>query len=685
MKTYKLENLSCAHCAATIEETLAGLDCVQSVRLQFATADLHLDTTDLDEVRRVVARIEPEVKVIEPAASGPGVGSEAQGEKVPWWTLGLPTVLLAGLLVAGGFGWSGGWVATATYAVLYVVTGWPVIRLAVRNLLQGQVFDENSLMALATVAAWFVGAGAEAASVMVFYRWGEFLQDRAVIRSRRSLGALLASRPRFVRVLTDHGAPENRDPAEVSAGTVFEVRAGEQIPLDGEVVSGTGSVDTAALTGESLPRGTGPGEEVQAGTLNLDAVLRIRSSRPFSESLWSGILASVDLALQKKAPLERFVTRFARTYTPAVLVLATVLFVVLVLVGLPWQEGLYRSLVLLVISCPCALVISIPLTYLGAIGAGSRKGLLIRDAGALDRLARVNASAFDKTGTLTQGRPQVKALFPARTEAELRSCLDAGFAASSHPLGRAWGSPSPAPSEAVETRGQGVVFVTGGQRFAVGRREFLVQQGFTGVPETGDLATVVHAASAAGYLGRVEFEDPAKADSAPALADLRTLGLAPQALLSGDAPGVVSAWGSAWAVDEARGGLLPADKLEFVERWEADGKRVLFVGDGMNDAPVLARATVGVSLGAGASAAAIETADVAVLDGSPRQIPRLVRLGRRTRKLLYQNIALALGIKAVFFVLGGLGLAGLWEAVFADVGVALLAVANSLRAARSLD
>jgi Cd2+/Zn2+-exporting ATPase len=596
----------------------------------------------------------------------------------------LPTGILAGLLVAGAFGWTGGWVATAIYAVLYLVTGWPVIRLAVRNLLQGQVFDENFLMALATAAAWFVAAGAEAASVMVFYRWGEFLQDRAVIRSRRSLGALLAARPRVVRVIASDSTT-NRDPSEVPPGTVFEVRSGEQIPLDGEVLSGTGSVDTAALTGESLPRGVGPGDEVQAGTLNLDAVLRIRSSRPFSESLWSGILASVDLALQKKAPLERFVTRFARTYTPAVLVLATALFAVLVLVGLPWQDSLYRSLVLLVISCPCALVISIPLTYLGAIGAGSRKGLLIRDAGALDRLARVNASAFDKTGTLTEGHPRVKSLVPARTEAELRACLDAGFAASSHPLGRAWGSGSPAPSDAVETRGQGVVFVLAGQRCAVGRREFLVGQGFTGVPEAEDLATVVHAASAAGYLGRVEFEDPAKADSAGALADLRTLGLSPQALLSGDAPVVVSAWGKTWAVDEARGGLLPGDKLDFVDGWETEGKRVLFVGDGMNDAPVLARATVGVSLGAGASAAAIETADVAVLDGSPRQIPRLVRLGRRTRKLLYQNIVLALGIKAVFFVLGGLGLAGLWEAVFADVGVALLAVANSLRAARSLE
>jgi Cd2+/Zn2+-exporting ATPase len=685
MKVYKLENLSCAHCAATIEETLAGLDCVQSVRLQFATSDLHIATTDLEEVRRTVARIEPEVRVLEPDPSGPSSVSEEAGEPVPWVELGLPTLVLVGFLAAGTLAGTSGWVSTLAYAAVYLVTGWPVLRLAARNLVQGRVFDENFLMAVATAAAWFVAAGAEAASVMVFYRWGEFLQDRAVARSRRSLGALLASRPRFVRVWGADGTTTDRDPAGVPAGTVFEVRAGEQIPLDGEVLSGQGTVDTAALTGESLPRAAGPGSEVQAGTLNLDAVLRVRSSRPFGQSLWSGILESVDRALEKKAPLERFVTRFARTYTPAVLILATVLFLGLALSGLPWSESLYRSLVLLVISCPCALVISIPLTYLGAIGAGSRKGLLIRDAGALDRLARVDAAAFDKTGTLTEGRPRVKGLFPAQDEAALRACLDAGFAASSHPLGRAWGPSSPAPEDALETRGQGVVFSNQGVRCAVGRRDFLVQKGFPGVPDGPDAATVVHAASEVGYLGRVEFEDPAKADAAPALGDLRTLGLAPQAVLSGDAPSVVEAWGRAWSVEEARGGLLPEDKLAFVDRWEGEGRRVLFVGDGMNDAPVLARASVGVSLGAGASAAAIETADVAVLDGSPRQIPRLVRLGRRTRTILYQNIGLALGIKAVFFVLGGLGLAGLWEAVFADVGVALLAVANSLRAARSLE
>lgn len=691
MKTYKLENLTCAHCAATIEETLGGLDCVKAVRLQFATLDLHLETTDLDRVRKIIAGIEPGVTVVDPQAGvrAEGPGNRAGGrEALRWWALGAASAALVGLLVAETLAGPEGWGLTAAFAVVYLAAGWPVLAKALANLVRGRVFDENFLMAAATLAAWLVGAGAEAASVMVFYQWGEFLQARAVDRSRRSLGALLASRPRSVRVV-DGGLPRDLDPEEVAAGTIFEVRAGEQIGLDAVVLRGQSGVETAALTGESLPRSVGPGDEVSAGFLNLDGVLRLRALRPFRESVWAGVVASVDQALANKAPLDRFITRFARGYTPAVLVLALVLFAGLTLAGVPWDEGLYRSLVLLVISCPCALVVSIPLTYLGAIGAASRKGLLIRDAGALDRLARVDAAAFDKTGTLTEGRPRVKAVVAwdgaAGGEARLRAVLDAGFAASTHPLGRAWGAVSAAPAGAVEVRGRGVTFTLDGVSAAVGRRDFLTEQGFVGVPAVEDVATTVHAADGTGYLGRVDFEDPPKAETPGALEELRSLGLGPLGLLSGDSPAVVADRGREWGLDEARGGLLPEDKLAFVEGWERSGRRVMFVGDGLNDAPVLARATVGVSLGAGASAAAIEIADVAVLDPSPRQVGRLVRLGRRTRALLYQNIVLALGLKALFMVLGGLGLAGLWEAVFADVGVALLAVANSLRAGQKLD
>jgi len=681
MKAYKLENLTCAHCAATIEETLKGMEGVRAVRLHFATLDLHLDTDDLEAVRRTIDQIEPGVRVLDPLASNPGPRPEAT---LPVWILlTAATVVLAGLLAAQTLGGAEGLPMTLSFALLYVAAGWPVLKRALLDILRGRWFDENFLMAAATLAAWVVGAGAEAVSVMVFYQWGEFFQDRAVESSRRSLGSLLASRPRRARVVAEDGITE-QNPEEVPAGTVFEVRAGEQVPLDGVVLSGMGSVDTGALTGESLPRSVAPGVEVAAGSLSLDGVLRLRSTRPFGESAWAGMVASVDEALGKKAPLERFITRFARVYTPAVLALALVLFSALSLAGTPWHDSLYRSLVLLVISCPCALVVSIPLTYLGAIGTASRQGLLVRDAGALDRLARVNAAAFDKTGTLTEGKPRVLALVPQHGEAELRDCLEAGFAASSHPLARAWGPSAAAPEGATETRGQGVVFPWRGGRAGIGRRQFLVDQGFAGVPEGEDADTTVHAASSEGYLGRVDFEDPAKVDTVQALAEVRRLGMERLALLSGDVVGVVQAKGTAWGFDEVRGGLLPDEKLAFVDQWETEGRKVLFVGDGMNDAPVLARASVGVSLGAGASAAAIETADVAILDGSPRQVARLIRLGRRTQVLLYQNIVLALGLKAVFMVLGGLGLAGLWEAVFADVGVALLAVANSLRAGKRL-
>lgn len=680
MKAYKLENLTCAYCAATIEETLQNMEGVRAVRLQFATLDLHLDTDDLEAVRKVIDSIEPGVRVLDPLVPVPDA---KQGLRVPAWLfLTAATVALAGLLVAETLGGAEGWPLVLSFAVLYAAAGWPVLKSAFLDVSRGRWFDENFLMAVATLAAWVVGAGAEAVSVMVFYQWGEYLQDRAVDQSRRSLGALLAARPRMVRVLEVEGVVE-KDPSTVVAHTLFEVRAGEQVPLDGVVVEGRGSVDTGALTGESLPRSVEPGTEVAAGSMNQEGVLKLRSSRPFAESAWAGIVSSVDEALAKKAPLERFVTRFARVYTPVVLLLALVLFSGLSLTGTPWHESLYRSLVLLVISCPCALVVSIPLTYLGAIGAASRQGLLVRDAGALDRLTKVDAAAFDKTGTLTEGRPRVMSLVSTDSEDELRTVLEAGFAASSHPLARAWGTTTAAPDQAVEVRGQGVRFVWNGVRAAIGRRQFLVAEGFK-VPGTGDAETTVHAATEARYLGRVDFEDPAKPDTQAALNEVRTLGIGQMALLSGDVPRVVEARGQAWGFDHVKGGLLPHEKLDFVDRWEREGRRVLFVGDGMNDAPVLARASVGVSLGAGASAAAIETADVAILDGSPRQVARLVRLGRRTKVILYQNIGLALGLKALFMALGGLGLAGLWEAVFADVGVALLAVANSLRAGRKL-
>jgi len=680
MKTYKLENLSCAHCAATIEETLAGLESVRSVRLQFATLDLHLDATNLDEVKRVIDRIEPGVRIVDLAQEAAVTSSDSG--RPGWWLL-VPTMVLLGLLVSEAEGWFTGWPVDLAYALIYLIAGWSVLKSAGLNLVRGRVFDENFLMGVATLAAWIIGAGAEAASVMVFYQWGEWLQDRAVNRSRRSLSALLASRPRTVRVLCGDEV-QNQDPSTVPTGSVFEVRAGEQVPLDGVVLEGHGNLDTSALTGESLPGAVQPGSEISAGVLNLDGLLRLKSLRRFDETVWAGIVASVDRALANKAPLERFITRFARIYTPLVLLLAGLLFAVLMIAGLSWQDSLYRSLVLLVISCPCALVVSIPLTYLGSIGAASRKGLLIRDAGALDRLAKVNAAAFDKTGTLTSGRPGIKELVPAGNEADLQDCLGAGFAASSHPLAQAWKGSSPSPQEAVEVRGQGVTFQWKGLRAGIGRRSFLEAQGFPGLPPGEDRATTVHAASESGYLGRVDFEDLAKVDTGKALEDLRSLGLKPLALLSGDVVSVVQEWGRKWNFEEIQGGLLPEEKLTFVEKWEQAGHQVLFVGDGMNDAPVLARSTVGISLGAGASAAAIETADIAVLDSSPLQIGRLVRLGRRTRILLYQNIGLALGLKALFMILGGMGVAGLWEAVFADVGVALLAVANSLRAGKDL-
>jgi len=680
MKVYKLENLHCAQCAATIEETLAGLSSVHAVRLQFATLELHVDTTDLEEVKRTIDQVEPGVRVMEAAGSDSEVKVRAHWPV--WAGLATATGALAGLLLAENLGFGKGWPVNVAFAGVYCLVGWPVLRTAALHLLRGHLFDENFLMSVATLAAWLVGAGAEAASVMVFYQWGEWLQDRAVEKSRRSLGALLASRPRTVRVIV--GAQSfDRAPGTVPTGTEFEVRAGEQVPLDGVVLEGRGTMDTAGLTGESLPRSVEPGTEVAAGSMDLDGVWRMRSLRPFAESAWAGIVTSVDSALESKAPLERFLTRFARVYTPAVLALSLVLFGFLVLIGIPWHDSLYRSLVLLVISCPCALVVSVPLTYLGAIGAASRRGLLIRDAGALDRLARVDAVAFDKTGTLTAGRPEVKAILPAGSERELNDSLDAGFSSSSHPLAQVWGRGNAAPEGATEVHGQGVTFTRNGLKTGIGRRSFLADLGFPGIPTGEDSHTTVHAANLNGYLGRVDFEDPAKADTPAALQELRGLGLETMALLSGDSPGVVEVWGTRWGL-EARGGLLPGEKLAFVDEWERNGKKVMFVGDGLNDAPVLARSTVGVSLGAGASAAAIETADVAVLDPSPRQVVRLVRLGRRTRTILYQNIALALGLKALFMVLGGLGLAGLWEAVFADVGVALLAVANSLRAAKDL-
>lgn len=594
--------------------------------------------------------------------------------------IGLAALLLAGaaLLPAEGL-----WKALA-YAVPWLVIGWDVLWDAVRGIAHGQVFDEKFLMAIATIGAFAIGEYPEAAAVMLFYQIGEWFQSVAVGRSRKSIAALMDIRPEYAVVLRD-GEEQEVDPEEVAIGETIVLRPGERVPLDGSVLEGSGSLNTAALTGESLPVDVGPGDRVISGSINLTGLLRVKVENAYEDSTVSRILELVENSAEKKAKVESFITRFARWYTPCVVISALLLALVPPLFVGNWGEWIHRALIFLVVSCPCALVVSVPLSFFGGIGGASRAGILIKGANDLETLASVDTVAFDKTGTLTQGSFQVDAVHPREMEAdELLDIAAAAESHSTHPVAESivkahGGHIDPARlGEIRELAGLGLQAEVDGKTFYVGNGKLMDQVG-ADWHQCHLPGTVVHIARGKEYLGHIVINDALKLDAASAMEALRKLGVRRTVLLSGDRQRVAEAVAKELGLDEVRAELLPEQKVEEVEKLLQGGAKLAFVGDGINDAPVLARADVGIAMGALGSDAAIESADVVLMDDKPSRIALAVKIARKTMGIVRQNIAFALGVKFIILILGALGIADLWLAVFGDVGVLILAILNAMR------
>ncbi len=622
-----------------------------------------------------------------------GTDAHGCGEERFSWPL---RVLLPGVLFAAGLlapeaiaGAIGAFGFRALMLAAYALCGWPVIREAGEALLRRDFFNEFTFMSIASLVAFVMGDVSEAVGVMLFYSVGEAIQERAAGSSRRSIEALLASKPRTARLMRGGDVTEV-PPEEVPVGSAVLVKPGDKIPLDGIVLSGSAGVDMSSLTGESVPVAVAKDAAVYSGAIALDGSLVVRTTARAADSTAGRILAMVENAAAMKSRTERFVTRFARVYTRAV-VAAAVLVAVLppLAFAQPWEAWVYRSLVLLVVSCPCALFLSVPLAFFAGIGAASRQGILVKGAQVFDALARTKTIVFDKTGTLTEGRLSLSAVecAPGVSRDEILRLAAAAEARSNHPVAAAAIAAAAAAGIAVppdaairDVAGKGIVADAAGGEILVGNAALLRDHGVE-FPETKSPDLAAYVALNGKFMGCLLFADQVKRDSEKALAALRARPGMRLHMLTGDREETASGIAAALGLDGFRAGLLPEGKVAALRELSADGGAV-FVGDGVNDAPVLAASAVGVAMGALGSAAAIEAADAVILDDSPARLPILFRIAARTRSIAGENIRLALGIKAVIMVLGILGLSGLWAAVFADVGVALLAVLNSLRLLR---
>jgi len=694
---YTLVGLDCANCAARIEQELHKIKGLEEVSVNFANKSVELPPELEAEARQAIARTEPEVLLIKQEEIKADKTEEKDEEKEK-----LYFILAAGLLLFIGlifnqqlhntlYSW-------AEYAVLmpaYLLVGWPVIRTALRNLRRGVIFEESFLMSVATLGAIAIHQLPEAVAVMLFYAVGEYFQERAVNHSRRSIASLLDIRPEYAN-LKMNGQIKQVQPEEVAVGQTIIIKPGERIPLDGEVLEGTSFVDASALTGESVPQKVKAGEKVLAGMINTQGLLTVRVSKPYSESSVARILELVENAAGRKAPTEQFITTFARYYTPIVVfgAMAVALVPPLFIAGSTFSEWLYRALVMLVISCPCALVISIPLGYYGGLGAQSRRGILVKGANFLEALTRLHTVVFDKTGTLTEGVFRVKQVVPDNgfSEEELLLVTAAAEIHSNHPIAQsilaAYNQEisSDRTGDYREIAGRGIIARVDGKEVLVGNDRLMheknIEHKICEVEGTG-----VHVAVDGVFAGYIVISDEIKEDAAAAIARLKELGVKRTVMLSGDEE-AATAWVAAYVgVDDYFAELLPEDKVNKVEEFMAGlsdrrKQKLAFVGDGINDAPVITRADVGIAMGGLGSDAAIEAADVVLMEDKPSRLATAVEIASYTARIVRQNVVLVLGVKAFFLALGVLGIATMWEAVFADVGVAIIAVLNTLRLLR---
>ena len=690
---YILEGLTCAHCASVIEREVQSWDDVEAASLDLMNGTLTIQTAVTSDA--MLHRVDEAVHNVEKNVTVRALSSDKK-EK-PAQKQGLMAllenskddvvrILLAALAMVATAFIAQGPVETALFVVAYLVVGLPVLVQAAKAAAGGFFFSEQMLMGVASLGAMLVGEYGEGVAVMLFYTLGEILQNIAITRSKRSIASLLDMRPDTVRVDRD-GAWTLIDPDEAVVGDLIQLQPGERLALDGTVESGSASLDTSAITGESRPFDVTVGDKVQSGAVNKDGVLTIRVEKIYGESTLSRILSLVEDASAKKANTEKFITRFARYYTPIVCAMALLLAVLPpLLLGGDWNTWIYRGLTFLVVSCPCALIISVPLTYFAGIGGASRSHILVKGSQYLEALAKVEQIAFDKTGTLTAGTFSVSDIVltsDASREEVLRLAASLErFAA--HPLADAIVAANKEDVFEVDDyhniAGQGVSGVVNGKTYYIGNKRLMSAHGITVDEGKLPMGTSVLLADDTKLLAMIGLEDCAKEGVAEAMSDLYKLGVKHTAMLSGDREEVAQALGKTLGLDEVHGNLLPENKITEVEKMMSRGGTLAFVGDGVNDAPVLARADIGIAMGGVGSDAALEAADVVLMSDHPRDVVRAIKIARKTRTIAYENVIGALVFKGVLLVLSAIGLANMWMAVFADVGVSIICVINAMRA-----
>lgn len=682
-----LQGLNCPNCAARIEADVKKLPGVRDVQLNLMQQTLTLNAEETDllrKIEKIVHTYEPDVRVL--AGETHDHTNDHPESKGMLIRMGVGAAVFAAALLLGS-------ISSALRLVLlvaaYIILGADVVLSAVRNILKGHVFDENFLMSLSSIGAFFIGEHPEAVAVMLFYQVGEYCQNLAVQRSRKSISDLMDIRPDCATVRRN-GKLLEVSPETVGVGEFIVVRPGEKIPLDGTVVEGSSMLDTRALTGESVPRKVSVFDPVLSGCINESGVLIIRVTKAYNDSTVAKIIDLVENAASRKAPTENFITKFARYYTPVVVIVAALLGILPpLLFGGSWTDWIHRAFVFLVVSCPCALVLSVPLTFFGGVGAASRHGVLVKGSNYLEALNNVGTVVFDKTGTLTKGVFRVTSIFPAEgvsREEVLENAAKAEYF-STHPIAKsimeAYGKNMAGVQITGyrELSGRGICAVADGKTVLTGNPKLLQEENIP-YEICEAVGTKVYVAADGRYLGCIVIADEVKADSKTAVAALKKLGVEKTVMLTGDEEAIGKAVARELGLDEYHAKLLPQDKvqiLEQIDRRKRSGSKLVFVGDGINDAPVLARADIGIAMGGLGSDAAIEAADVVLMTDEPSKLVEAIGVAKETRKIVVQNIAFALGIKGIFLVLGAFGLVGMWLAVFGDVGVALLAVLNAMR------
>jgi len=691
-KTLILNGLDCSNCAAKIEREVGNIVGVKSAAVDFVSKKLiiefsskHEEKRIIEEALKIVKRIESGIKVAEDDKSGEKEEEEGINKK-EIIRLGIGALLFgAGVIFSFPF-----WAELSIFLISYILVGGEVVLKAAKNIARGQVFDENFLMGVATIGAFAIQEFPEGVAVMLFYQVGELFQDIAVNRSRRSIKALMDIRPDYAN-LNIGDEEKTVSPEEVKIGDIIIVKPGERVPLDGKVLDGKSMMDTSALTGESVPREVEAGNAVLSGFINKNGLLTVEVTKEFGESTVAKILDLVQNASSKKAPTENFITKFARYYTPVVVFAALALAVIppLVIPGATFSDWIYRALVFLVISCPCALVISIPLGFFGGIGGASKNGILVKGSNYLEALNAVDTVVFDKTGTLTKGVFKVTKVMDYETLPNITLLEAAAYAESysSHPIAQSilkeYGKDvnKNEIENYEEISGHGIKVKARDHVILAGNAKLMKKENIVH-DEVNTAGTVVHVAIDGKYAGLIIISDEVKEDAQAAMKGLKSMGIKKLVMLTGDSKSVGSAVGQSLGLDEVHSELLPhqkVEKLEELDKNKAPKGKLVFVGDGINDAPVLARADIGVAMGGLGSDAAIEAADIVLMTDEPTKLVSAIKIAKRTRIIVWQNIVFALAVKGVVLLLGAGGIATMWEAVFADVGVAVLAILNAMR------